>query len=344
MRVIAPGGRQGITSVGHGQLKQGNALIGAIASACAMPVPISLGRTARFRPLGIALDVETDEPELLTAVATACHGWEDDVDPAARRLHLTLMVGQRVCRAGEPLIEVDGLNLRIMGGGVEARADAARGTACCMVSADLLRDEAALRQDVLDPLILFLVTRSGRAPIHAAGLLAGDLAILLAGPAGAGKSCLALAAHRAGFELLSDDTVYVSVTPGLRVRGIPRPIHLFPDDAASSGGGAARLRNGKLKQAIAVRPARHAPLASRAVFCVLDFGPEVALTRIDQAEALRRCGPLEAGFDLLRGPIETALAALTRNGAWRLTLSPRPAEAIALLADSLLALGAGDPA
>jgi hypothetical protein len=74
--------------------------------------------------------------------------------------------------------------------------------------------------------------------------------------------------------------------------------------------------------------------------CVLDFGPAAALARIDQAEALRRCGPLEAGFDLLQGPIEAALDTLTRNGAWRLTLSPRPAEAIALLADNLPTLGA----
>jgi hypothetical protein len=73
--------------------------------------------------------------------------------------------------------------------------------------------------------------------------------------------------------------------------------------------------------------------------CVLEFGTEAALDRIDQAEALRRCGQLEAGFDLLREPIDAALETLTRDGAWRLTLSPHPAEAIALLADNLPALG-----
>jgi hypothetical protein len=95
---------------------------------------------------------------------------------------------------------------------------------------------------------------------------------------------------------------------------------------------------------VPMRPARHAPIARRAALCVLDFGPEVALARIDQAEALRRCGPLEAGFDLLRGPIEIALETLTRHGAWRLTLSPCPAEAIALLEDNLHALDGGAPA
>jgi len=183
------------------------------------------------------------------------------------------------------------------------------------------------------------VTRRGRAPIHAAGFLAGDLAILLAGPAGAGKSCLALATHQAGFRLLSDDTVYISAAPVLRIWGIPSAIHLFPEDAPVSGCGPMRVRNGKLKLAVPVRPTWSPPTARRAALCVLDFGTSAALRKIGQAEALRRCGPLEAGFDLLRAPIEAALERLTRNGAWRLTLSPRPAEAIALLVDNLSALG-----
>ena len=312
----------------------GNAV--PIASLASAPTPST--RLARFRPLGIPLVVETNEPELLAAMAEACRGWEDDVDPMARPLHFILILDERPCETGEPDISVEGQYLRIAGGGIEASADAASGYAWCKVSATHLLDHDALRRTLLDPVILFLVTRRGRAPIHAAGFLAGDLAVLLAGPAGAGKSCLALAAHQAGFRLLSDDTVYVSREPGLRVWGIPNPIHLFPEDAPVSGRGQLRVRNGKLKLAIPVRPTRSPPVARWAALCVLDFGGSAALERIDQAEALNRCGRLEAGFDLLRGPIEAALETLTRDGAWRLTLSPHPAEAIALLADNLPAL------
>jgi len=319
------------------QAMQGDPHGGALPLAVA-PAPGPSAKLARFRPLGIRLEVETNEPELLAAVAEACRGWEDDVDPAARPLHFILTLDERPCGTGEPQIRVGGQYLRIAGGGIEAAADAASGYAWCRVSALRLLDHAALRRNLLDPVILFLVTRRGRAPIHAAGFLADDLAVLLAGPAGAGKSCLALAAYQAGLRLLSDDTIYVSEEPGLRIWGIPSPIHIFPEDAPVSGGGPVRVRNGKLKLAVPVRPTRSPPRARRAAFCVLDFGASAALQRIDQAEALRRCGPLEAGFDLLQAPIDAALETLTRNGAWRLTLSPRPAEAIALLIAALPAL------
>jgi hypothetical protein len=310
----------------------------------AASAPVPLARTARFRPLGIPLEVETNEPELLTAVAETCRGWEDDVDPAARHLHLILILDEHAREAGEADVRVDGQYLRIAGNGIEASADAESGFAWCKVSPAQLLDHDVLRRNLLDPIILFLVTRRGRAPIHAAGFLAGDLAVLLAGPAGAGKSCLALAAYQAGFRLLSDDTVYVSAAPALRIWGIPRPIHLFPEDAPASATGPVRIRNGKLKQIVALRRAASPIVARRAALCVLDFGASAALDRIDQAEALRRAGPLEAGFDLLQGPIDAALKALTRGGAWRLTLSQHPAEAIALLADALPALGREEPA
>jgi len=320
------------------QAMQGDAHSGAAPLGWAASAPPPLAKLAFFRPLGIPLQVETNEPELLSAVAEACRGWEDDVDPAVRSLHLKLMLDEHSRETGEPDILVEGQYLRIAGGGIEASADAASGYAWCKVSATHLLDHDALRRMLLDPVILFLVTRRGRAPIHAAGFLAGDLAILLAGPAGAGKSCLALAAHQAGFRLLSDDTVYVSGEPGLRVWGIPSPIHLFPEDATVPGGGPVRVRNGKLKLAVPVRPTRSSPVARRAALCVLEFGTSAALDRIDRAGALRRCGRLEAGFDLLREPIEAALETLSRDGAWRLTLSPHPSEAIALLADNLSAL------
>ena len=338
------GWEEGITSFGHRQAMQGGASGGALPLAWTAPVAVRSSKRGFFRPLGIQLDVETNDPELLSAVAEACRGWEDDVDPAVRSLHLELVLDEQLCETGEPDIQVEGQHLRIEGGGVKAFANAASGHGHCRISATCLLDRDALRRKLLDPMILFLVTRRGRAPIHAAGFLADDLAILLAGPAGAGKSCLALAAHQAGFRLLSDDTVYVSAAPSLRIWGIPNPIHLFPADAPISDLGPARLRNGKLKHAVCVSPTRSPPVARRAALCVLDFGARAALQRIDQGEALRRCGPLEAGFDLLQGPIESALEALTRDGAWRLTLSPRPGEAIALLADSLPALSRGEPA
>jgi hypothetical protein len=285
----------------------------------------------RFHPFGIPLAVEVNEPELLAAVADACRGCEDGVDPDARPLHLTLVVDRDLRGIGEPDVVVEGGFIRISGGGVEAWADALRGEGWCMISGDYLLDDAALRDRVLDPLILFLVTRSGRTPIHAAGFLAGDRAILLAGPSGAGKSCLALAAQEAGFDLLSDDTIYVKTGPALRLWGMSRPIHVFPKDAPI-GGGAERLRGDKLKHAVPIHAGSARAVAEDAVLCVLASGERPSLRRIGRQEALYALGEPEAGFDLLRDEGRAALEALAARGAWLLTLSSEPAEAICLLA------------
>ena len=64
----------------------------------------------------------------------------------------------------------------------------------------------------------------------------------------------------------------------------------------------------------------------------------LALTRAERVRMLEQItdeiiglGPLEPGFDLLEREIEPALELLTRNGAWLLTLSGSPDEAIALI-------------
>ncbi|MEA3016540.1 MAG: hypothetical protein QOI38_1262, partial [Sphingomonadales bacterium] len=242
--------------------------------------------------------------------------------------------------AGPPVSAIDGGRLRVEGAGADAWADSETGVARCSVHPALLDEPQVLRDAVIEPLLLFLVTRRGRTPLHAAGFLGGDLAVLLLGPSGAGKSCLALTAREAGYELLSDDTVYVQLRPHLRIRGMPRPIHLLPADAPEDAGGALRLRNGRLKHAVPVRAPRRAPVARRAALCLLARGDEARLEPIGPAEVQAVADILEPGFDLLRPDIEAALARLGEGGGWRLTLSADPAEAIDLLTRNLDRLGA----
>ena len=71
------------------------------------------------------------------------------------------------------------------------------------------------------------------------------------------------------------------------------------------------------------------------------FGVDAALTPLDPAAAVQAFTVLEPGFDLLAGDIAAAVAALARHGAWSLTLSDRPEEAMALLADNLPLLRGG---
>jgi hypothetical protein len=288
---------------------------------------------AYFSPLGVALRVSASHGRLIEAVAAACRGWEAPVDPHGPMLHLWLKLGAVPVESTGPVVETDGLDLSIRGN-VEAGADARRGHAWCRVAnADAFNDPE-FREQVLECLILWMLTRSGRTPIHASAFVAGSTAILLAGRGGSGKSCLALAAHSAGFPLLSDDTVYLETGRKFRAWGIPRSVHVFPEDTRREDT-PIRLRNGKRKRAIVLPIPPRPVTADAAALCVLRRGKRVSLEPLDSSEALAALGPPEPGFDLLATDITAGLRRITRHGAWRLTLSTDPNEAIALLAANL---------
>ena len=187
-----------------------------------------------------------------------------------------------------------------------------------------------LARDVLEPVLLFLLTRRGRTPIHAAGVVIGERTVILAGASGAGKSCLALAATAAGFPLLSDDTLFVERGSPPTIWALPRPIHVFDEDVRGAPAGPERLRNGKFKRAVA--GGRRLSVSRRPpALCLLVRRTEASLAPLSEAEALAALPPLEPGFDLLADEINAVFAKLAEGGAWRLTLSADAADAIALL-------------
>ena len=67
-----------------------------------------------------------------------------------------------------------------------------------------------------------LLKRFGLYMVHAAGLAVAGKGLLVAGQSGAGKTTLALALLRAGFDFLADDTVFLSLgKSGLRILAFP---------------------------------------------------------------------------------------------------------------------------
>lgn len=287
------------------------------------------GTVLRLAPFGMPLRLEVRGAGL--EVRAACHRWEGAGEGPLLDLRLT--VDPHLAGAGPTEIAVHGSQLALTGEGGRggARADLRR--AWCAVSRDFLDAPERLRAEVLDPLVLFLATRHGRTPLHAAAIKAGELAILLMGPSGSGKSTLALAADRTGWKVLSEDTVYLQMEPALRVWGGGGPAHLLFHSGSEPG--QLRLRNGKLKRAIRLRQPPGGLTADCVTACLLKRGEAVALERVDSTEALTLMDPPESGFDLLAGDIHAASERLFSNGAWRLTLSANPAEAIECLAASL---------
>jgi hypothetical protein len=279
-------------------------------------------------PLGIPTLIIADDPQLVAAARAAYAHWVAEAPVAEPKIEIRLELGTASSAEGVSLdIIVEGSRLRLSGGGAKGYADAAAGTAVATIPPQLLNDPAGFA-DLLDTLLLFLLTRSGRTPVHASAFMLDDLGLVLAGTSGSGKSTLALAAADRGYPVLSDDTVFVQREPLFALWGFPRPIHVFADDAPE-GEHPMRVRAGKSKAAVQLGEA--ALKAERCALVLLERGTEPALKPIEPSAAIEPLMILDAGFDLLEQESRGALEALASGGAWRLTLSRDPNAAIDLL-------------
>jgi hypothetical protein len=292
-----------------------------------------LARVANRSIMGVRVRIEADEERLLAAVLAGMAGWPEPEGGAdLPGIHLGFSSG--LARGSGPVeVIVRGDTMRLQGKSVAGGADAGGGEGWCIVPPEMIDDPDRLAAEVADTLLLFLLTRAGRIPVHAAGVVIGETAVLLAGPSGSGKSTLAHTAAMAGLKILSDDSVYVQTEPELRVWGLPRPIHLLPQSAPAFTALAPdeaiwRMRGGRWK--IAMPASAPVPLsARRAALCILARGDAVSLQPLSGDEAVAEMlGSLEPGFDHFRAQLPAVTRALAAQGAWRLTLSSDPEEAL----------------
>jgi len=281
-------------------------------------------------PLGVPTALIADDPRLLVAAAAACPDSPAAVATAGSGIEIRLETATTPSSSMSCAIEVQGSRLRVTGADFEGSADAIARRGACAVPTRLFDHPELLAAELLDPILLFLLTRCDRTPVHAAGIVVDRTAILLSGPSGTGKSSLAYAAAQCGVPILSDDTVYVQLEPGFRVWGLPRAIHLLPQDAPP-GLHPIRIRGGRSKAAVTVGDNSAQACADRAVLVLLEPGSRPSLTPVAVDDARAALARLEPGFDLLPDQSASAAEALIKDGAWRLTLGSQPDEAVALL-------------
>ncbi len=323
--------------------------------------------------LGIPVRFHADDPRLRAAARRAFGRWRalDEAltvpesaesgptirllfDPAAReeRSEVRSAVSTMPLETGRPATPATTIRtprpgaLVLTAPGIEARADAGRNEATVEVAEPALADEDILRH-ALDTVVLFLLTRLDRQPVHGAAVARDGAGVVLAGASGVGKSTLAYAAWLDGFQVLSDDAVYVQLDPAVRVWGMGRPAHLRADTVAWF----PEIVRAPLRERPSVDRKRALPvhddardeelapplMVQRTALCLLERGagptraeavdPDVLVTRLASS--------LDPGFDVFRDTIRPRLSALARGGAWRLVIGGPPREAIPILREIL---------
>ena len=129
----------------------------------------------------------------------------------------------------------EGEELTVWDGHSRARIAAAGGLVELDVADQSLRDGHFFAHVLLLIALVLALRWHGLFHLHAGALVAPDgRGILVAGPAGAGKSTLTLALLEAGCAYLGDDAVFLSARCGDEaVLALPRPFHVAPRTATA---------------------------------------------------------------------------------------------------------------
>ena len=306
---------------------------------------LRIARPTIVRHFGLmaeALRFETNDPALAAAVDASFGQFPTPVDD---REPLVVRLFSEPAPSGAPtlgpIVNRTTGNLYLISGGSAdiAVADLDAGLAHGFVSEATARDEPSVRYSFIEGMALSMLARSrGYFVLHAAGVVRGDRGIVLQGPAGAGKSTLAIACARRGFGVFAEDAVFVRVRPNaLEWWGLPWVQRLLPDARTlfpELAGLPDHIRpNGESKIDVEldrVHPGCAVPCAAPGPIVLLsrdDGGP----TRIepvdagDVTDALEIHWPWDGGWSDVH---ERGAAMLGASGVFRLHVNGPPDEAV----------------
>jgi hypothetical protein len=332
-----------------------------------LPVP-EADRSATFGLMAERLRFETNDAGLLELAAASFGRFPVPPDDGREPLVVRLLVEDAPGRPRRPfrpsedghalptatddeppratayVSRVQGDLLTISGGvGDQAVLEVDRGIATGVVRPATAAAHDLVRTVFIDAMALSLLGRArGYVTVHAAAVVRHDVAVVLHGPAGAGKSTLAIACARRGFGVVAEDAVFVRRTSsGLELWGLPWTQRLLPDAPRffpELADLVARPQpNGETKVQVdldAAYPGRAVPCARAGPVLLVTRGP--GPTRLEAVPAgdadLELLWPFDGGWTPAH---EATAAGLLAGGCFRLHVGGTPDEAVDLLDDWL---------
>ncbi len=270
---------------------------------------------ATYAVAGLTIEARCEDPTVAAMVAGRLSALRSDpVDPAAPA-DITIEItgpGSPIPRLavptgpGRPMydgpdqaidyFEQDDQLFADFAGHVVLQCEPAAGRIRIAVASADPSDRVVAAHPLLTVALHETVKRFGRFPLHAAGLALGGRGVLVPGTSGAGKSTLTVTLVRAGFDFLSDDTVFL--TPegdGILVSGFPDEIDVADgtiamftelDHLARTPLALGREKHGfRVEEVFGVSP-RVSCRPAVLVFPRVEEGPSPHLEALSPAEAL----------------------------------------------------------
>ncbi len=188
--------------------------------------------------LGARFEFESNSPELLRLVDSAYAGLpRHRLSSAAPRLKVKLLLraakpSRPRRRFGPPPLDMfSGAGL--LGGATDTSnfvvLSPREGAALVVVSPQMLRFPYHTRYELIEFAVFSLASRSqGLVSLHAACVGRAGRGILLVGSSGAGKSTVTLHCLLQGFDILSEDSVFVA-PDGMMATGVANYLHVHTD-------------------------------------------------------------------------------------------------------------------
>ncbi|MBD3182787.1 hypothetical protein GF312_10880 [Candidatus Poribacteria bacterium] len=214
------------------------------------------------------------------------------------------------------------------------------GMAVAFITPEMVEDSGKFHYSVLKSIVKVLITGFDRGPIHAGGVVKNGRTIILLGDSGSGKSTLCYACVKNGFQLLTDEAVFVSIKDGLRLWSGSHHIKLKPDakeNFPEISHITPEIQNsGKLKIILSADYLTEKHLAlwgENPIVCILrrDQKKSSRLEKISLEILVKKlCTNIEPAFDLNRNINEIARI-LARKNIFRFTVGSDLEEAVQLL-------------
>ena len=317
------------------------------------------GLTRSFGLAAEALRFETNDPALLAAAAASFGRFPvpaETAEPLLIRVFSEAEPGvplpptaadaavRPLVRPGDPagdhaVFRTSGDTLLIAAGEADvATVDVVRGRALGFVSRTTAGSGPRVRYVFIEAMGLAMLSRArDYLALHAAGVERAGLGLVLQGPAGAGKSTLAIACARRGYSVFAEDVVFTRLTAqGLEAWGMPWIQRLLPDAVELFpellGHVPRRQSNGEVKIEVdldSAYPGRASPRAvpSAVVLVERAVDGETLLEAIDRPrpEPLEVHWPWEAGWTEGHERLADAIDGLPR---YRLRMAGTPDEAV----------------